>query len=453
MSETTGPVAGLETRYAALRQAARSAGDDAGDVLEAAFTELEGAIDLLRAAAPGGRGEPSGAPSDNAERGLLRAVFQDAPVPLFLITRDGTVQRVNRAAGDIIGAKPGYATGRPFIAFVALASRAAVNSQLTAVGRTGKPRQIRCSLVAGDGLVPCELVIGRVGVKGNPDESDPLLVAVRDAAARPAPAEGGDEAEAKARPRSQLGAVQAITRRLDLVTAVARLLLENEGYSESRTLQRCARLIARELTAWVIVDMDRGHRVRRQFVTGPDDPRLTELTSALAAVDPPPGSVPCTVHESGHPALVAHAEDAAALGEDLDGEPLADQAGRDVAAVRAADRRRDQVRRADPGPAGQRRALQGGGPGAGAGTRRADGPGHPGRPDVPPPLRHRLRAARQPAAEKMAGHPRRADRRDLPGRHRGRGRRRRLLRRVPDPRRLGPGRRRRLRQGRRGRPR
>ena len=322
MSETTGPVAGLETRYAALRQAARSAGDDAGDVLEAAFTELEGAIDLLRAAAPGGRGEPSGAPSDNAERGLLRAVFQDAPVPLFLITRDGTVQRVNRAAGDIIGAKPGYATGRPFIAFVALASRAAVNSQLTAVGRTGKPRQIRCSLVAGDGLVPCELVIGRVGVKGNPDESDPLLVAVRDAAARPAPAEGGDEAEATARPRSQLGAVQAITRRLDLVTAVARLLLENEGYSESRTLQRCARLIARELTAWVIVDMDRGHRVRRQFVTGPDDPRLTELTSALAAVDPPPGSVPCTVQESGHPALVAHAEDAAALGKDLDGEPL-----------------------------------------------------------------------------------------------------------------------------------
>ena len=180
------------------------------------------------------------------------------------------------------------------------------HSQLTAVGRTGKPRQLRCSLIAGDGLVPCELVIGRVGVKGNPDESDPLLVAVRDA---PAANVEAAEVEAKAKPRSQLGAVQAITRRLDLITAVARLLLENEGYSESRTLQRCARLIARELTAWVIVDMDRGHRVRRQFVAGPDDPRLTELSSALAAVDPPPGSVPFTVHDSGHPALVAHAED------------------------------------------------------------------------------------------------------------------------------------------------
>ena len=314
MSETTEPVAGLEARYAALRQAARSEGGDPGDVLEAAFTELEGAIDLLRAVAPVRRDDSSGTPSD-AERGLLRAVFQDAPVPQFLVARDGTVQRVNRAAGDLIGAKPGYATGRPFTAFVALPTRAAVNSQLTAVGRTGKPRRIRCSLVAGDGLVPCELVIGRVGVKGNPDDSDPLLIAVRDAPAVPVP-----DAETKAKP--QLGAVQAITRRLDLITAVARLLLENEGYSESRTLQRCARLLARELTAWVIVDMDRRYRMRRQFAAGPDDPRLTELTSALAAVDPPPGSVPFTVHESGHPALVAHADDADALGQDVDGESL-----------------------------------------------------------------------------------------------------------------------------------
>jgi PAS domain S-box-containing protein len=320
MSETPEPVAGLEARYAALRQAARSEGGEPGDVLEAAFSELEGAIELLRAAAPDSRGEPVGVPADNAERGLLRAVFQDAPVPLFLLTRDGTVQRVNRAAGDVIGAKPGYATGRPFTVFVAMPSRAAVNSQLTAVGRTGKPRQIRCSLVAGDGLVPCELVIGRVGVKGNPGESDPLVVAVRDVPAVPVPDAETPDVKTTAKP--QLGAVQAITRRLDLVTAVARLLLENEGYSESRTLQRCARLIARELTAWVIVDMDRRHRVRRQFVAGPDDPRLTELTSALAAVDPPPGSVPYTVQESGHPALVAHADDAAALGQDVAGEQL-----------------------------------------------------------------------------------------------------------------------------------
>ena len=117
--------------------------------------------------------------------------------------------------------------------------------------------------------------------------------------------------EEPARDRSRLGAVQAITRRLDLVTAVARLLLENEGFSESRTLQRCARLIAGELNAWVIVDIERRHRVRRQFVIGPDDPGLAELSQCPR---PPstrrPDRCPCSVHESGRPALIAHAEDA-----------------------------------------------------------------------------------------------------------------------------------------------
>ncbi len=103
---------------------------------------------------------------------------------------------------------------------------------------------------------------------------------------------------------------------------MARLLLENEGFSESRTLQRCARLIAPELTAWVIVDLERRHRLRRQFVLGPDDAGLAELTSAIAAADPPPGSIPCTVHESGRPVLIAHAEDTGVLGDGLDGGPL-----------------------------------------------------------------------------------------------------------------------------------
>ena len=103
----------LEARYAALRQAARSSGAQAGDVLDAAFTELEGAIELIRAAGaspaePGRRSpaesQPAGA--DSAERSLLRAMFAEAPVPLLLVTRDGTVQRVNRSAGDLIGPSP-----------------------------------------------------------------------------------------------------------------------------------------------------------------------------------------------------------------------------------------------------------------------------------------------------------------------------------------------------------
>jgi len=41
-------------------------------------------------------------------------------------------------------------------------------------------------------------------------------------------------------------------------------------FSESVTLQRCARLLSEALGAWVIVDMDRGGLLRRHYVTGPD---------------------------------------------------------------------------------------------------------------------------------------------------------------------------------------
>jgi PAS domain S-box-containing protein len=337
----------LEARYSALRQAARSPGAEPADTLDAAFSELEAAIDLLKEAwgdraAPADQAAAPSQGTDSAERALLRAAFQDAPIPLFLLGRDGTVQRANRSAGELIGAKPGYATGKQFMAFVSLPSRAAVNSQLTAVGRTGKRRRIRCSLLAEDGALPCELTIGRAEVRG---EAGPLMVAVRDATGRPedsrhedsrpedgrpedgrpedkggpgTPAAGGSE---QASPQ-RLGAVQAITRRLDMVTAMARLLLENEGFSESRTLQRCARLVAGQLNAWAIVDVERRHRLRRQFVLGPDDVRLAELSSTVAAVDPGPDSVPATVHESGRPVLIAHAEDAGALGADPAGQPL-----------------------------------------------------------------------------------------------------------------------------------
>ena len=314
MTDTPRPerVADLAARHAALRRSARSRGAEPAEMLDAALIELEGAIELLQAEAPAQGPVTSGAPgTDIAERQLLRAVFTDAPVPLFLVAKDGTVQRVNRSAGDLIGAKPGYATGRPFAAFVNLPSRAAVQSQLSAVSRTGQPRLVRASLLGEDGLVPSELLIGRVSVR---DEADPLVVAVLTtptSTSTPAAARG-----------PKTGSLQAITRHLDLVTAAARVLLENQGFSESRTLQRCARLIATELDALAIVDLERRHRLRRQFAVGPDEPGLAGQAGLVAAVDPPLGSIPARVHESAHPVVIAHVEDTGVLGAGLDGEPL-----------------------------------------------------------------------------------------------------------------------------------
>jgi serine phosphatase RsbU (regulator of sigma subunit)/PAS domain-containing protein len=302
-------VADLAKRHAALRQVASLPGADVSSLLDAAFAELEAAIGLLAGSLASG--EQSGARetgSAGTERRLLRAAFTDAPVPLFLLARDGTVLRVNKAAGELLGSKPGYATGRPFTTFVELSSRAAVQTQLNAAARSGRVGAVRCGLLGSAGPAALDLTIGLVSVSG---DSDRLIVAVGNGAGSAAgPLRAADGAQV----RKPAGAVEAITQRMDLVTAVTRLLLENENFSESMTLQRCARLLAGELASWVIVDLDRRGQLRRQLVIGPEGPGLAGLKDSAAAMNPMPGSLPHSVHESGQPVLIAHADDAGILG-------------------------------------------------------------------------------------------------------------------------------------------
>ncbi len=358
----------LRMRRDDLRQTAGLPGAELRPALEAALAELDAAIEILTAAdgTTAGTGGQDGAPEAlNAERQLLRASFQDAPVPLFLLERDGTVRRANRAAGELAGAGPGYATGRPFTAFLNLASRAAVQTQLAAVIRTGQGRQVSCEMLSPDGPLPCGLSIGLVRLRGDADQ---LIVSVAprgplppgaggSAADKSADAAGAGTAARKPRARAatsgkagakQAGSrkdaaaavtagpvssrpapddapppvVAAMTRRLDLVTAVTRLLLENVTRSESVTLQRCARLLADELAAWVIVDLVRGRRLRRQFVMGPEDQHSAELARMVAATDPMPGSAPAAVADGNGSWLEAHAEDHGILGTSPDGVPL-----------------------------------------------------------------------------------------------------------------------------------
>ena len=306
-------LADLAARRDALRQAATLGDASLRPTLDAALAELDAAIDALAAAHDGtGGGPPDDAARDSlhAERRLRRALFHEAPVALILVERDGAVRRVNQAAGELLGTGSGYATGRPFTAFVNLPSRAAVDSLLTAVIRTGKPRQVRCELLTEAGTTECELTAGLARPRGDTDQ---LVVAVREvgppvsssgrakadarnktgrpkaAKAVPAPARG-KAARAEGAGDSSAPLITAMTRRLDLMTAVARLLLENAPLNETVALQRCARLLAGELAAWVIVDVARGQRLRRQCVMGGEDKPAAELARAVAEQDPPPGS-------------------------------------------------------------------------------------------------------------------------------------------------------------------
>src|SRR5579863_1919191 len=150
----------LAGRRDALRQATALPGADPRALLDAAFAELDAAVEVLTKPTETDLGEATKTgPADSlsVERALLRAVFQHAPAPLFVLEPDGTVRRANGRAGQLIGAPPGYATGRPLTAFVDLPSRAAVQSQLAAAARTGTARQAECRLLGPDGPVAATL--------------------------------------------------------------------------------------------------------------------------------------------------------------------------------------------------------------------------------------------------------------------------------------------------------
>jgi serine phosphatase RsbU (regulator of sigma subunit)/PAS domain-containing protein len=313
-------ISGLTARRGQLRQAAALPGAHLQQVLDAAFAELDGAIEALnsmRAQAAAGPAAEQLTGGLQGDRRLLHAVFQEAPVPLFLLDRDGTVRRANRRAGNLLGFSPGYATGKPFAAFVELPARAAVQTQLAAARRTGKGRQVECGLLGAAGAVPNVLDISPVSLAGEPGQL--VVAATRHGQAAAQPRErkaAGKSADQEA------ATVRTVTSRLDLLGAATRLVLENATVSESVMLQRCARLLASELAAWVIVDVERKGLLRRQFVIGPQDEASVELSRSMAGADPERESAPGQVHESGSSLLIAHVEDGGLLGAGSDGIPF-----------------------------------------------------------------------------------------------------------------------------------
>src|SRR5277367_2022794 len=280
-----GALADLAGRRDALRQAVGLPGADPQSLIDAALTELDGAIDALAVAltaAPVGRGD---APSDGlpgtAERRLLHAAFQRPPAALFLLEQDSTIRRANDRAAALLGFPAGYATGKPLTSFVDLPFRAALQTQLAAVARTGADRKANCRVLTSTGPLDATLTAAAVELPGDPPlfmvtvapaGADSAATATADGAAPAAPAVIEDTTDP---------AITAITKRLDMVTSVTRLLLDNSTFSEAVTLQRCARLLAGELADWVIIDIDRGGQLRRQFAAGQRGGQADKLVRAL----------------------------------------------------------------------------------------------------------------------------------------------------------------------------
>jgi len=179
-------IAGLKARYAALRQAAGLPGADPGPLLEAALAELEAAVAALTTVGNGSEAEPGpgGSDASHAERRLLHAVFHQVPVPLFLLGADGTIRRVNAAAGDLLGSSPGYVTGKSFAAFIDLPARPAAATQLAAAARKDETREFRCTLLTAAGTAEHVLAVHPVSTHGGSGQLVVAVIARRPAGSR-----------------------------------------------------------------------------------------------------------------------------------------------------------------------------------------------------------------------------------------------------------------------------
>ncbi|WP_242900628.1 SpoIIE family protein phosphatase [Actinomadura terrae] len=355
-------ISDLEGRIGELRQAAGMPQPDLRATLDAALVELELALTALRTMGAEQGAEQSGSAAAENERRVLRTVFQDAPVPLFLLDRNTSVRRVNRQAAALLGTSSGYVSGKQFTAFCDLATRAAVRSQLAAVVRTGRRSRVQVRFLGRDRPVDAVVTLARVWIRGEPD---PMVVVAAgptntptDAAPGPPDARGGRPAAAQGAPKQPKTpraaasgpgddeAVATIVHRMDVLATASELLLDEPVFNETVAVRRCARLLATELADWAFIDLTGPNgggqnpgqpggappagkarpgtvaELRRQVVMGPADERSTEALQTLADIEPAPGTLPQTVFMTRQSALRPHIEDLDLLGSYPDGTPV-----------------------------------------------------------------------------------------------------------------------------------
>lgn len=321
-------ISDLEERIGELRQAAAMPQPDLKSTLDAALVELGLALSALRTMGATQSSSDDRSSAAENERRVLRTVFQDAPVALFLLDRDASVRRVNRQAATLLGTSSGYVSGKPFTVFCDLATRAALRSQLAAVVRTGQRRRAQVRFLNRKKPVDAVVTLARVWIPGEPE---PLVIAaaapsedrlpVQEAPAKPV------QASPPAKQESSDDAVATVVHRMEVLATASELLLDEPVFNESVAVRRCARLLTAELADWVLIDVtappipgaSKGGELRRQVVMGPSDDRSVGIARVLEGLDPEPGTLPFAVFTHGQSELHPHVGDLRLLGTLTDG--------------------------------------------------------------------------------------------------------------------------------------
>ena len=300
----------FDRRVEALAEARRGGRADLAATLDAALLELDLARKMLRAeVADDAVPTPdSGGQAAAHERRLLREMFLAVPAPMLLLEPDGTTRRGNRAAARLLDVPLGYLTGKPFTAFVDTASRGAFRSHLAATVRRSPTPPLMCRLAAGRRQIQARLTLTALDLAE--DTTDSVLVL-----AWPMGTDTEVAAEIAGPPAADLTGLEEQARRLELLSAMGRLLLGETAVTEQVVLLRAARLLASLLADWALIDIDHDGRLERAIVAGDGD-ELGDLQLV------PPTRTIRDVFDSGQPLLDGHVEDAGQLGTLPDGRSV-----------------------------------------------------------------------------------------------------------------------------------
>ena len=159
-------------------RALRTARHGSPDVADALFIELELAEEELRVIRDQVTEQDQEifrrSDATDRERTLLRAVFGELPVPVFVLDHGGFIRRANGAAAELLGTSSAYVAGKPFPVFVDLAARAAFRSQLSAVFRNGGKSSFNSVLLASRRHLRARILLARLNP---PSEVHPLVAA------------------------------------------------------------------------------------------------------------------------------------------------------------------------------------------------------------------------------------------------------------------------------------
>ncbi|WP_378787886.1 SpoIIE family protein phosphatase [Nonomuraea fastidiosa] len=277
----------LAGRVASLREARAAYPSDLAPTLDAALAELDTATELLAEAREELRKAPRrpGGKKDGGQRELklLRQVFRSFPVPVIVLDGGGVVRRINPETSRMLGSPDGYLVGRSFPLLVDVSRRAAFRSHLTAVLQTGQPSAFETRLAHQGRTHTVQLALTRLTMPGEPQQ---MVAAVA------LPTEVQLPEPGARRPEQADGALLlAAAKRQDLLSRMARLLLEEDALMRPGALQRATRLLAAEWADWVIADLLRDGLPHRAAVMAPKNHPLGDLVRQVESADPAGSSI------------------------------------------------------------------------------------------------------------------------------------------------------------------